>query len=198
MGAFIMIFALICIHLVSSEDTVNIEIDATGQQKASLKNPNSLEVIFENQSGRKVELYWDDNVNGVLQTELSHTSQITINTFIGHKFYFTPAKSGGSKENVLYQVIMEKHIGLITLYNQRVMKERGQEFEREKNQFMRDYFANTGRKWKNYYPRQPITHFMYNFTHIGMSFFLCFCTYHFLIISSYVHSEKFLSINVYI
>ena len=156
------------IYLVSSDDIVSVEVDAEGQQQQSVKNPNSLEVIFENQSGRKVELYWDDNVKGVLQSELSHTSQITINTFIGHKFYFTPENSGGSKENILYQVIMERHTGIVTLYNERIMKERGQEFERKKNQFMREYFVNTGRKWKNYYPRDPVTHFMYNFTHIGM------------------------------
>ena len=184
--SILFIFLISSIYFISSDDTVSVEIDSKGQQKESLKNPNSLEVIFENQSGRKVELYWDDNVNGVLQSELSHTSQITINTFIGHKFYFTPANSNGSKENVLYQVIMEKYTGLVTLYNERIMAERGQKFEQEKNQFMREYFANTGRKWKNYYPREPITHFMYNFTHIGL--YILYIS--FLHIQHYFHSES--------
>lgn len=180
---------------VSIDETVSIEIDEKGEQKEivsieieekeKLKHPNALEVIFENQSGRKVELYWDDNVNGVLQSELSHTSQITINTFIGHKFYFTRYGSGGKKENILYQVIMEQHTGLITLYNERIMKERGQEFERKKNQFMRQYFQNTGRKWKNYYPREPITHFMYNFTHIGIIIFVS------VYIKLYINNSQF-------
>ena len=168
--ACVLLSLLISIALC--DDTISLEIGSDGEQREAdtqqLKHPNALEVVFENQSGRKVELYWDDNLNGVLQSELSHTSQITINTFIGHKFYFTPYGSGGNKRNKLYEVIMERHTGLVTLYNERIMRERGQEFEREKNEFMRDYYSKTGRKWKNYYPREPISHFMYNFSHIGL------------------------------
>eukprot|EP01084_Bolivina_argentea_P273187 465286_1 len=158
----------------SADDTVSVEVEAetaatnaVEPEPEPVKHPNALEVIFENQSGKKVELYWDDNINGVKQADLTHTAQITINTFIGHRFYFTPEGSEGSKDTVLYSTVMEQAVGLITLYNERIMRERGQEFERTKSQFMRSYFSKTGRRWQNYYPRDPITHFMYNFTHIG-------------------------------
>ncbi len=144
--------------------TIVLSEDAT----EPLKNPNALEVIFENQSGKKVSLYWDDSINGVLQSELSHTSQITINTFLGHRFYFTPQDSNGSTSDQLYAVTMEQHTGLVTLYNEEIMKERGAEFEAQKNLFMKEYFEKNGRKWKNYYPMEPITHFMYDFENIGM------------------------------
>eukprot|EP01083_Nonionella_stella_P261796 890900_1 len=62
---------------------------------------------------------------------------------------------------------MEEHTGLITLYNEQIMSERGAEFEREKNMFMKEYYEKNARKWLNYYPRNPVTHFMHNFTNIG-------------------------------
>ena len=139
------LFIIILVSLCKSEETVSIEVGTDGTQKTdtnSLKHPNALEVIFENQSGRKVELYWDDNINGILQSKLDNTAQITINTFIGHRFYFTPKNSNGSKENILYQITMEKHLGIVTLYDPKTMKDRNQEFERKKSLWMKEYFES--------------------------------------------------------
>ena len=50
------------------------------------------------------------------------------------------------------------------------MKEKDHELERQKNEFFKEYFDKTGRTWTNYYPRNPVEHFVYDITHIGQTF----------------------------
>ena len=87
-----------------------------------------------------------------------------INTFYGHEFFYTPFDN---EDEVLYSVRMENHIDMIELLTKEEMAQRDQEFLEQKNSFMKEYFQETGRRWKNYYPRDPVTHFMYNITNIG-------------------------------
>eukprot|EP00486_Rosalina_sp_Unknown_P012887 CAMPEP_0201582540 /NCGR_PEP_ID=MMETSP0190_2-20130828/86793_1 /ASSEMBLY_ACC=CAM_ASM_000263 /TAXON_ID=37353 /ORGANISM="Rosalina sp." /LENGTH=323 /DNA_ID=CAMNT_0048022667 /DNA_START=82 /DNA_END=1050 /DNA_ORIENTATION=- len=167
-----LLITLICIGLniifAEEEAIQSVEIGTDGEIKTEEpKHPNGLEVIFENQSGKSVELYWDDSKEGVLQGELDHTNQITINTFLGHRFYYTPANSSGSKENLLYEITMMEHTGLVTLYNEKIMSERGAEFERKKGLWMKEYYDKTGRRWQNYYPREPVTHNYYQVNETG-------------------------------
>lgn len=165
----ILLFVLINIIFGEEEAIQSVELGTDGEvKKEKTKHPNSLEVIFENQSGNTVEVYWDDSKDGVLQGTLDHTNQITINTFLGHRFYYTPKNSSGSKDNVLYTVTMEEHTGLITLYNEKIMAERGEEFERKRGIWMKEYYEKSGRRWQNYYPRDPVTHFYYDVQETGI------------------------------
>lgn len=148
------------------EEMVQIQVNADGEQEKP-KHPNALDVIFENQSGKPVDLYWDDSKEGVLQGFLAHTNQITINTFLGHRFYYAPANTTNTKEQKLYEVIMEEHTGLVTLYDPDTMAERGKDFERKKSVWMKEYYERTGRRWHNYWPREPITHHYYQVAETG-------------------------------
>eukprot|EP01083_Nonionella_stella_P237459 833011_1 len=65
---------------------------------------------------------------------------------------------------------MEEHTGLVTLYDPETMKSRGKEFERKKNEWMKEYMDRTGRRWLNYYPREPITHHYYDALENGDKF----------------------------
>ena len=149
---------------IDIDGTVTVEKAADTQQKVEEqpkpkpKHPNALEVIFENQSGSPVELYWDDSKSGVLQASIDHTHQTTINTFLGHRFYYTPVGKNGSKDTSLYTVTMAAHTGLITLYDAKTMEDRGVEFEKEQSKWMKEYFDRTGRRWQNFYPRDQVTH----------------------------------------
>ena len=90
-----------------------------------------------------------------------------INTFVGHEFFYSPFDND---DKVLYSSIMEKHVELIQLLTPKEMKKRGEAFERERRDFMKQYFKETGRTWQNYYPRDPVSAFMYNITHLGQEF----------------------------
>ena len=65
---------------------------------------------------------------------------------------------------------MEKHVELIQLLTPNEMKKRDAKFEQERRKFMQDYFEKTGRTWLNYYPRDPVSKFMYDITDIGQVF----------------------------
>eukprot|EP01083_Nonionella_stella_P110247 322429_1 len=158
----------LCALIKADEEVLeSVEIGTDGEVKPV--HPNALSVIFENQSGQKVELYWDDSKSGVLQHTLGHSDQTTINTFLGHRFYYAPIDSNGSKAQALYTVTMEPHTGVVTLYDAKTMKERGAEFDRKKNLWMKEYYERTDRRWQNYYPRDPITWHYYDVNETGQT-----------------------------
>mmetsp|Transcript_51205 Transcript_51205/g.62656 ORF Transcript_51205/g.62656 Transcript_51205/m.62656 type:complete len:498 (+) Transcript_51205:54-1547(+) len=145
-------------HETTEYNLKNIEIN-----KPAEMNPTSLSVIFENKSGKHAQLYWDDGKDGILQSDMKNGGTITINTFIGHKFYFTDKYSNKK----LYRITIYEHIGYVTLYDEQTMRERNNEFENERQRFMKEYFQKTGKRWSNFYPRKPVTHYHYNFSDIG-------------------------------
>ena len=148
--------------------TVKVPVEPDEHTPTIVRPTVALTVIFENNSGEPVELYWDDGKDGVLQRALEHRKDASVNTFAGHTFYFTPKGSSGSKANVLHQVTIEEHTGLVMLFDTTTMKEQTKTQEREA--WMKAYFEKTGRPWMNYYPRDPIIHHYYDAQHNGQSF----------------------------
>ncbi|ETO33104.1 hypothetical protein RFI_04002, partial [Reticulomyxa filosa] len=65
---------------------------------------------------------------------------------------------------------MDKYVALVTLLTPEQMARRNEDFEREKSEWMKQYFENSGQPWRNYYPRGPVEHFMFNITHLGQQF----------------------------
>ena len=82
----------------------------------------------------------------------------------GHKFFFTP-KDDPTKR--LYTVSMNEYERVIHILNDKEIAKRTPEFEKERHAFLKEYMEKNGKPWKNYWPKPPITHFMYNITEIG-------------------------------
>ena len=57
-----LVLSLLCIglNIIFAEEAIqSVEVGSDGEvKKEDVKHPNGLEVIFENQSGKSVELYW--------------------------------------------------------------------------------------------------------------------------------------------
>lgn len=47
------------------------------------------DVIFQNNSGKKLKVFWDDGKNGLFQGALSVNNEMTMHTHIGHTFFCT-------------------------------------------------------------------------------------------------------------
>ena len=107
-----------------------------------------MKVTFDNYYGQTVELFWDNNKKGEFQQEMVANARATVNTFLGHRFYFVEKGS----DIVIHETIVTKGINWVKLYPLDAMKA-------EKSKWMHEYFKRTGRMWKNYYPRGPITHY---------------------------------------
>ena len=108
-------------------------------------------VIFENLSSQTVQLWWANPTgHDALQGTLKPSETFTVNTWMGHNFYFTPEGTKGTMEDSLYSVMMES-TARIVLYD---------EMERTaaRSRFNREHFHRTGREWKNFWPREPVTH----------------------------------------
>jgi len=102
-----------------------------------------IDVIFENKSGQTVELYWDDGEEAVLQSTLEHADEITIDTFIGHRFYFTPQGSKGARKDKLYEAIMYENTSMVTLQAPRIMQRRKQQAQCPNSDLIHDIYENS-------------------------------------------------------
>eukprot|EP01084_Bolivina_argentea_P278204 475160_1 len=118
------LFSLWLILSIKGEEDIieTVDVDASGASCES-DDPNVITVVFENQSGSSVELYSDTATAVYFKGALENGESVTIDTFIGERFYFTPRGSGGSHERWLYQKIMKKSTKSVILYPKAKMNE---------------------------------------------------------------------------
>mmetsp|Transcript_37022 Transcript_37022/g.59300 ORF Transcript_37022/g.59300 Transcript_37022/m.59300 type:complete len:213 (-) Transcript_37022:27-665(-) len=99
--------------------TGSVEVNADG----SVKERESMDVEFENESGRDVEL-WSDTAEAVFfKASLKDREKATVKTVIGEKMYFTPTNSGGSHERAYYAIEMSDNQEKVTLFDRETMEE---------------------------------------------------------------------------
>lgn len=107
----VLLCLLFCCAIKGKEEKIEtVEVDINGKTKKS-KNKlkkEEISVVFENQSGKKVEVWSDTKETVFFKASLENEEKITIDTFIGEKMYFTPTNSGGSHEKQYYQTKIKK------------------------------------------------------------------------------------------
>jgi len=116
----------------------------------------AMHATFWNYDKMEVSLWWDDHKEGIHQGDIPSERKIDINTFIGHKFFFTPKTN---RKKRLHNVIMQKYEPHYYLYSEKRRKELNAEKQKERQQFLQSYYKENGRPWVHFWPRpKPIYH----------------------------------------
>ena len=110
-----------------------------------------IEVILENESGQTVGLFWYNGKDAIPIGLIEHSHQTTITTLQGHRFYFKPKGS----DTILQESIIEEDTARITLYPPGNLSD----IHKEREKWFKKYYQETGRQWKNYWPRDPVTYY---------------------------------------
>ena len=124
---------------------------------------DKFDVLFENKSGFDTILFWVNprSKERVEQSTMPFPSYTTIGTYPGHQFVFALTSD---TERILRRVIMSPYVDVVTL----LPAERMQLIdEADKLEFHKQYYLRSGRRWKNYFPRDPLTYSHLNISHIG-------------------------------
>ena len=161
---------IIFISCSCNDDIVKIQVNTDGSttnKYPELPMNKKIPVQFENKSGYDCMLYWVSMKTGkeelIAQAEMLYPSLTTITTFPGHKFVYTPKNDQTER---IYEVIMSPYVTVVTL----LPKERMETIdEQQKQLFYKNYYLQTGKHWKNYYPRDPLIYPHLNPTHIGQT-----------------------------
>ena len=112
--------------------------------KSTIDKKHALQVSFQNLSGKEVELYWASKDGPSFRGSLSNEHVIVMmRTFLGHRFYFTPKGSNGTRDKILHEISIMEHTGFVTLFDADTMKKREHELRR--------YYGSMGRRWMNRY-----------------------------------------------
>jgi len=120
----------------------------------------AMHATFWNYDNIEVSLWWEDHKGGIHQGDIAPERKVDINTYIGHKFFFT-AKSDKSKERLLL-VVMQKFEPHYYLYSEKRRKEMNADKKKERQKFLQNYYKREGRPWVHYWPRPKPIHFMYD------------------------------------
>ncbi|ETO16881.1 hypothetical protein RFI_20458, partial [Reticulomyxa filosa] len=89
--------------------------------------------FLKNKKIKKKDLWWESEEERIFQGTMEVSETTPINTYISHKFCFTPY---GDKDTILYRVTMYKHTDLITLLSPEEMRDRDEKFEQEVLRFL--------------------------------------------------------------
>jgi len=141
---FLLLFSILNIHTF-----INANADPDPAMHATFWNFESFEV----------SLWWEDHKGGVHQGDILPERKIDINSYIGHKFFFTPKDD---KTNRLHMVIMQKYEPHYYLYSAERRAEMDKDKQKERQQFLKEYFDREGRAWVHYWPREAPVHHMYD------------------------------------
>merc|ERR1719285_1240141 len=114
---FLLLFSILNIHTF-----INAKADPDPAMHATFWNFEKFEV----------SLWWEDHKGGVHQGDIGPERKIDINTYIGHKFFFTPKTN---RKNRLHDMVMEKFQPQYFLYSEQRRKEMTDAKQAERQKF---------------------------------------------------------------
>ena len=119
---FLAVLAPIILRGESDSDLQSVEVGVDGEVKRSTrpkvdcnKVDVRVDVRFDNRRNDAVEFYWvhPNGKDVALQGTLQPGDSQNISSYIGHRFYLTPIGSGGSRDHVLHEVVMDNWNGTL-------------------------------------------------------------------------------------
>ena len=155
---------------MSERQSVEIKVDGEIRDEIEdvipTSNKHLSNVRFTNRIAETVEIYYaNPNGQGELQHILESGTTKFIDSWVDHMFYFTPIGSNGGKDTLFDEVVMDQSTGFVDIYD--VSDIKGKELQQEAIRFQKKYYEDHGRRWENWWPREPIIHHLHQVDHIG-------------------------------